>query len=291
MTTTFLFPFFNKSEQGKVNDRISVAPSEHELHLQGRNTCIYGAIPDSERHGAVSAISSQGFPAKQEGTYVFVAYVENVVEEPMIEIGWTSQQTVDSTLEVVYCGNGLNGASLSLSCGFVSGGSGVEGDKKWDKKHFNFKISQKAKEIIALMTISKKGTRSVQYIIDGLEGRVQKLDRTDFENENGGNQIFPVVSLFYGQQKVKIIPFSAVKSRSPKIDELMKEFHNNDKVLESPKQQRQIKKAPKVATAKPSVVKKTVTKKVAEKKAPAKKKTAKKAIKATKNAGKKASKK
>jgi len=85
-------------------------------------------------------------------------------------------------------------------------------------------ITLKAKEIISILTISNEGAKKeVQFIIDGHEGPVHECDKKHFEN--GGNQIFPVVTLFSKDQKLEFISLDQVKYRSPKIAELMNEFN------------------------------------------------------------------
>lgn len=276
-TTTFLFPSFNKCEEGKVNNDIDV-PSEHVL-------------VKSANCNPVPAIASEGFPSNRNGTYVFVTRVEKAGKT---DIGFTSTKTLDSrvTCAAPSCG-GMCGSCL-FTGGKLFGGAG-DSSTEWSKVYFPSSITLKAKEIIAILTISENGrTKEIQFICDGNDGAAVELANTDFENENGGSQIFPTVSIYNKRQKLSMIPFNQVKFRSPRIDELMKEFwtlqNGNIKEQELPKKTQIKKTAKKVAVPKPNATtKKIVSKKENKKKAPSTKKKA--AKKATKKAGKKIGKK
>ena len=209
--TSFLVPSFNKNIPDKINNNIDVV-SEHML------------INKTHDLSAHPAIATRGFPANRDGTYVFVTYIEKIMNTPYIRIGFTSTAAHDSAKEG-RPGYGMNGICLNLNTRSLWGGNGVD-DTQWQQKYLDRNIAKKAKEIISILKISNNGaTKSVQFIVDGNEGPVHECAREHFEN--GGNEIFLVVTLYHKDQKLEFISFDKVKSRSPTIDALMKEFNRN----------------------------------------------------------------
>src|SRR3989338_5630569 len=176
-------------------------------------------------HGHVGihpAISSVGFLANRDATYVVVADIEQIADaDAAINLGLTSTARYNSGV-AGRPGYGPNGICLFLKTGKLFGGNGLD-DINWSQNYLDANITNKAKEVITIFTISNNGAKKeIQFIVDGNEGPVHECDKKHFEN--GGDVIFPVATLEKVDQKLKFIPFDQVKSRSPKIDELMKEF-------------------------------------------------------------------
>lgn len=221
----FHLPSFTKREKDKVNTKIDL-PSEHFLVSRGTRC-------------SVPAISSRLTSTTTDGTHIFVAYLEAILssatttrseDKAYIYIGFTSTKNYDSEANDMYPGaRGLNGSGLFISDGRLFGGDGTQ----WSKEYFPSEITRNSKEIIAILTVSENGTRrSIQFVADGNEGPVVELKRSDFENRYGSDEIFAVVNFRDRDQKIQIIPFHEVKSRSSKIDQLMREFENDAVILQ-----------------------------------------------------------
>lgn len=219
--TLFIRPSFSKDEKNKVNNRIEIL-SRHEL-----------AYAATSRSDSVPAIASEGFPADRIGRVVFATYVQTMGKEPNINVGFTSTQAQsDSNTKCACPGTGaMNGVVLAVKTGILFGGTGNDDvcGEFWTRDgYFAPSIGDNAKEVVAILTISSTNdgciSRSVQYIVDGQECPIHQLSTCDFENKNGGNDIFPVVTLSRQGQHILCVPFDQLESRSPLIQELMEEF-------------------------------------------------------------------
>lgn len=218
--TRFLLPRFNKTENGKVNKNIVVV-SDHVLSY---------ALDTLH----VSAIASEGFPRDREGRFVLSAHVERRAESSRIGIGFTSKKKIDSREDPEYSNfpgayNGMNGITLWVGSGHLTGGNGMF-DGRWDEKNYVSSSRDNAStEVVSILTIANDSNDitnkkiGIQYIVDGNEGPQREVS-TSFCI--GNDEIFPVVSLSCAGHKVEFLPFNQVKSRSAKIDELMKEFND-----------------------------------------------------------------
>ena len=87
-------------------------------------------------------------------------------------------------------------------------------------------ITKKAKEIISILIISNNGRKKeVQWIVDGSEGPIHDVSY-DFET---ANEMFPSISFCSQHDHLRMIPLDQVKSTSPKIEQLKKEFNNKNR--------------------------------------------------------------
>ena len=195
-TPTFLVPDFDKNVPNKIYQEIEVK-SKNTLSLKSREW--------------TSVIASNGFPSKKDGVYVYVTRIDES-ENGVLTLGFTDSATYDSMTDVF-----PDGTSLYCSGGFRFPGR---------IDYLPEDITAEAKEIISILIISNDGAKKeVQWIVDGNEGPVH--DCTTEKNGFGnGREIFPCVS-FASAGQVTTIPFDQVKSRSPKIDQLMQEFNSN----------------------------------------------------------------
>lgn len=209
MSIKFLVPDFNKSTKNKVNDRIDVVSPTSLVHNDNEGKCC-------------PAFSSNGFPASVDGTHV-VAMKVVVKKNANFLVGFTDTKTFDSKSFGFVGGEGISGTSLHFSSGYRYPGM---------VRYLPKQITAKAKEVVSVLTISESGkTKKIQWVVDSNDGPVQ-----DCSNHFGkGNELLCGVSLSRIGQKVAFIPFDQVKSRSPKIDELMKVFsqHNVGQQKES----------------------------------------------------------
>src|SRR3989338_4973166 len=209
--TTFGVPSFTKNDAGKVSDTIEVRSEQ----------VLVSKATDDSPHPAIAA---RGFPADRDGTYVFVTdIIRTMTNAPRMGIGFTSTATRVSTKSSCP-GTHMNGIAVFLVGCSIFGGNGV-GDKLCEE-YLNGMITCKAKEIISILTISNKGAKKeVQFIVDGNAGPVHECDKKHFEN--GGSNIFPVVTLCEINQQLEFISFDQVMYRSPKIDELRQELNKS----------------------------------------------------------------
>src|SRR3989338_8169708 len=182
-TPTFLVPDFDKNVPNKIYQEIEVK-SKNTLSLKSREW--------------TSVIASNGFPSKKDGVYVYVTKVDNGGDGSLC-IGFTDMATFDST-KYGSPGDGLSGTSLSCGCGQRFPG----GDD------YLSSMTDEAKEIISILTISKNGTKKeVQWIVDGNECPV--VDCTNAEKGFGnGDEIFPCITFAFSGQQVTMIPFDQI---------------------------------------------------------------------------------
>lgn len=201
------------------NDKIS-----HKLALRSEH-----AIVVSKENDGAPAIASQGFPSNQNGTHALAVRIENMIGAADIMIGLTSTEKISAkgkkSPSAFPGGVGdICGCCLWLHTGDLHGGNG-DNEQGWKRPYLSPKITQKAKEVVLLLTISnnknnkKEVKRSVQFIVDGFEGPEWELAPDVFDDEKyGGNEIFATVSLAYKGQLVEYIPVNQVRFRSPKLD-------------------------------------------------------------------------
>ena len=195
--TTFFVPDFSKNIPNKVG---------RNLEVKSKNTL------SSRNYGFLPAIAVNGFPSKKDGVYVYVTKIDDNRDRGLY-VGFTDMRTYDST---IYGTPGDEISGTSLNCG---SGNRLPGPVEY------LPYASKAKrEVISILIISNKGTKKeVQWILDGTEGPVQDCTKC----LGNGDEIFPCISFASQGQQVTTIPFDQVKSRSPKIDQLMQEFINN----------------------------------------------------------------
>jgi hypothetical protein len=201
-------PIFYMSDQTKRQEGIDVV-SPNEI----KNTSnLWAAI-----------IASNGFPKKKDGTYVFAAKIENVQEGHMY-FGFTSISSVAAG-EIQRPGDdGMNGVCLDFRFGRMHGGDGSESGKWFKENYLSEKVTQNAKEVISILTISNSGqNHSFQFIVDGNEGKIIECSKQSFEGQS--DEIFPVFNLGEENQNIRTIPFDQVQSTSPIIEELKKQFN------------------------------------------------------------------
>ena len=211
MIISFPVLYFTKKKRNRINRNIDVV-SQHVL---------VNKTNDNWPHPAIAA---QGFPVNQDGKYVSLTRVEKITNRPDITIGFTSSATPYST-QGGCAGNGMNGLCLDLFAGRLMGGNGGA-NQIWNRRYLDANITRNAKEVITILTVKNNGDNTsikIQFIVDGICGDVHECEEEHFEN--GGDEIFPVVSLLSRDQKLEFISFDQVQSLSFEIDELMKKFN------------------------------------------------------------------
>ena len=194
--TTFLHPDFDKNIPNKVN---------HKIQVESKDT-----LTMSETWLVASAISRNSFPSNVDGVYVFATKIDNIGKTENLFFGFSDVATFDSTKSSVP-GSGMSGTCFRACDGL-----------RWPGLVSCLSENVKnAKEIISIFIISNNGKKKeVQWIVDGNESQVHNCTN-DFKNRV---EIFPCISFYEKDQQVQTISFDQVKSRSPIIDGLMKEF-------------------------------------------------------------------
>jgi hypothetical protein len=199
--TRFIVPTFNKNTPNKIGNLINVS---------GKNTLVKSA---DEWHWRF-AIADEPIDAKVDGKKLFCVRVDNSRWNSYMMFGFTPLDTFDSTKEAYFGWNGFTGCGIYL----------FHGDlrypvNKWHKI-IDKELAQKAKEIIVILTISNNGTKKeIRFLCDG-----NVSQSSDVSEHLQGDRLFPAISLYYPNQQITTIPIDQIKTRTPEIDELIKEY-------------------------------------------------------------------
>ena len=164
-------PSFSQGTPNKIGNGIQVS---------GKNTLIKADADDSR-----AAIADEPIDAKIDGKTIFCVRVDNGGKEPRIVIGFTPMDTFDWYNEGFLGWNGFSGCGLHL----------CDGDLCYtvNKSHkiIDEKISEKAKEIIVILTISNNGKKKeIRFLCDGKESKTE-----DVSEHLKGNRLFPAICL------------------------------------------------------------------------------------------------
>jgi hypothetical protein len=82
------------------------------------------------------------------------------------------------------------------------------------------KSPKKTKEIIVVLTISNNGaTKEIRFLCDGNETK-----STNVSEYLTGDWLFPAISLVNVKQQITTIPIDQIKTRTPEIENLVKEY-------------------------------------------------------------------
>ncbi len=96
-------------------------------------------------------------------------------------------------------------------------------------------ISEKAKEIIVILTISNNGKKKeIRFLCDGNESK-----SSDVSKKLKGDRLFPAIALSWKNQQVTTIPIDEIKTRTPEIENLIKECQEQQNNVEG----REVKQA------------------------------------------------
>ncbi len=205
MSFTFLHPRVD------VDCRMAISittPSKHEILIS----------EDPNNAWSPVYCNHEGFSSRRDGTIVFAAKCDPVsaASPHSVIVGFSS-----------YDGKGNSPTNI-----------GQENTALWDNEGIIWEANGKtcqtfdylssetrqSKEVVCILTISNNGaTKSVQFIVDGNEGAVLDCESETFDPVD---KLFPVVKLWNKGDRVTMIPFNEVKSRSPRIDELRREFED-----------------------------------------------------------------
>jgi hypothetical protein len=206
--SSFILPPFSKNTSNKIGNGIEVS---------GKNTLI-----KTNDYIWRIAIADEPIAAKVDGKKMFCVRVDNAGTESRMMIGFTPMETFDSTKGACFGNNGFIGCGLRLHFGDLC--------YPVSKHHdiINWEITKKAKEVIAILTISNNGKKKeIQFLCDGKESK-----SSDVSNCLKGDRLFPAICICNQNQQITTIPIDQIKTRTPEIDELIKEYqqqpkHNN----------------------------------------------------------------
>jgi hypothetical protein len=161
-----------------------------------------------------AAIANEPIDAKVDGKKMFCVRVDNAGVYSSIEIGFTPMETFDSTKTACFGWNDFTGCGLSLD----------HGDFYYPvRKSHNIiaqEISEKAAEIIVILTISNNGTKKeIRFLCDGNETQSSAVSEI-----LEGDLLFPAICLARKNQQITTIPIDQIKTRTPEIENLIKEY-------------------------------------------------------------------
>jgi hypothetical protein len=199
-------PSFSKNIPDKIGNGIDVS---------GRNTLIKTEYNDHWRF----AIADEPIDAKVDGKKMFCVRVDNAGRQPWMMIGFTPTETFESNEEAYFGWNGFAGCGMKLYCGSLR--------YRVNRRHWiiDGRISQIAKEIIAILEISNKGKKKViRFLCDGNESK-----SCDASKHLEGDFLFPAICLGSVGQQITTIPIDQIKTRTPEIENLIKEYQQQPK--------------------------------------------------------------
>ncbi len=129
--------------------------------------------------------------------------------------GFSPMETFDSKKDAHFGLNNFTGAGLALHWGTLH--YSVE-------KHHNIidqNTSDASEEIVVILTISNYGTKKeIRFLCDGKETAT-----SDVSLHLNGDRLYPAICLGSENQQITTIPIDQLKIRTPKTDELIKEYH------------------------------------------------------------------
>jgi hypothetical protein len=237
----FILPPFSKKTPNKIGKGIKVS---------GKNTLI-----KTDNDWRV-AIADEPFDAKVDGKKMFCVRVDNAGVFSQLMIGFTPMETFASKKEAFFGWNGFAGCGIDL----------YEGDLFYpvDQSHeiVDAEIS-KAKEIIAILTISNNGKKKeIFFLCDGKESK-----SSDVSKYLKGDFLFPAICLSFETQQVTTIPIDQIKKRTPAVERLFCEENISfGAEVETKKENKKEKKVKQVATKKTKKETKPKTTKATKKK-------------------------
>jgi hypothetical protein len=194
-------PFsFSKDTPNKIGEGIDVS---------GKNTLI-----KTKKNGFRVAIGDEPIDAKVDGKKLFCIRVDNWGTFKHMMIGFTPMKTFDSSKNAWFGFNGFTGCGMDLYDGYLH--------YPVSRSHMitRYPIPHKAKEIIVILTISNNGTKKeIRFLRDGYDTK-----STGVSEILKGDLLFPAICLNRQNQKVTTIPIDEITKRTPEIEELIKEY-------------------------------------------------------------------
>ncbi len=183
------------------------------IQVSGKNTLIKTETDGYFR----AAIADEPIDAKVDGKKLFCVRVDKAVNSMMF--GFTPMETFDSNTNAYFGWNGFAGCGIYLIDGYL---------RYPVNSYHNIideEISKKAKEIIVILTISNNGkNEEIRFLCDGVESKT-----TDVSGILKEDRLFPAICLGDKTQQVTTIPIDEIEIRTPEIEELIKEYQQEQK--------------------------------------------------------------
>jgi hypothetical protein len=210
-------PPFSEDTPNKIGNGIDVS---------GKHT-----LTKTENENSRVAIANEPIDAKVDGKKMFCVRVDNAVGS-YIMIGFTPMETFDSTKEACFGSGDFNGTGMLLR----------DGDLHYPVDEYqniiDDNISEKAKEIIAILEISNNGKKKeIRFLVDGNESK-----SSDVSEHLQGDFLFPAIFLHWcyavktsleKNQQITTIPIHQIEIRTPEIDELIYEYRQQKQTSNS----------------------------------------------------------
>ncbi len=164
------------------------------------------------------AIAEESIDAKVNGKKMFCVRVD--AGGLYMMVGFTPRETFDSKKEAFFGDNGFTGCGIYF----------FDGNLLYpvNKRHniIDRDIS-KAKEIIVILTISNNGKKKkIRFLCDGNES--ESSDVSEYLKEDF---LFPAICLYTVGQQITTIPIDQIKTRTPEIENLIKEYQQQQNRL------------------------------------------------------------
>jgi hypothetical protein len=164
------------------------------------------------------AIADEPIDAKVDGKKMFCVRVDKPGAYPNVMIGFTPDETFDSEKQANFSYKDFGGCGIYLFDGNLCY------PVKKDHNIIDREISQKAKEIIVILTISNNGTKKeIRFLCDGKESK--SSDVSEILSED---RLFPAICLSRCNQQITTIPIDEIKTRTPEIENLIKEYQQQN---------------------------------------------------------------
>jgi hypothetical protein len=200
----FILPPFSKNTPNKIGSGIEVS---------GKNTLI--KTDDDEFR---AAIADESIDAKVDGKKMFCVRVENAGKQSWMMFGFTPMETFDSNTIACFGYNGFTGCGISLGAG------NLRYPVQECNNIIDEEISKNAKVIIVILTISNNGKKKeIRFLCDGKE-----TESSDVSYYLQGDHLFPAICLGNENQQVTTIPIDQIKTRTPEIENLVKEYQDQN---------------------------------------------------------------
>jgi hypothetical protein len=213
-------PFFSKDAPDKIGDGIDVSGKNTLIKTDDISCEFEGNTYKTEDNNWRHAIAVEPIDAKIDGKKFFCVRVDNSGESSQLMIGFTPMEEFDSSRTSGFGHNGFTGCGMDLNNGYL-----------WypdseDHNIIDWTISNKAKEIIVILTISNNGKKKeIRFLCDGKE-----TESSDVSELLKADLLFPAICLKYKDQRITTIPIDQLKTRTPDIENLIKEYEEqNDK--------------------------------------------------------------
>ena len=192
-------PSFSK----KIRNKISI-----DINVSGKNTLIKAGLVFGV------AIADKPIDATVDGKKMFCVCIDNAGESSQLMIGFTPMEAFDSHKTAYFGDNGFTGAAIGLYTGSL-----CYPVNNWHNI-IDDKISSQAKAIIVILTISDNGAKKeIRFLCDGNETK-----STDVSEHLQGDRLFPAIVLGATNQQITTIPIEQIKTRTPEIENLIKEY-------------------------------------------------------------------